>query len=91
MKSMRIRLPRSRQKSNFRLFVAEGEATPPDRWSHSLRAALRDFERLDDRWKPHAWIIEYHEEPTFGGIPLARNVVHLRAGRPADDSDDGAT
>jgi len=52
---------------------------------------LRDFERLDDRWKPHAWIIEYQEEPTFGGIPLARNVVHLRDGRPADDSDDGAT
>lgn len=81
---MRIHRPRLKRMKRFRLFVADAENAPPDGWHRSLKAALRAFDRLDGRWKSHAWIIEYQDEPSFGGIPLARDVVHMRDGVPTD-------
>jgi hypothetical protein len=63
------------------LFVdVTATGAPADRWFRSLPAAFRGFRRLDDRWKPSAWIIEYHQLPVIGGIPTVRNVVHLQHG-----------
>ena len=67
---MRIRLPRLQRDKRFRLFIADADDAPLDRWFGSLKAALRAFDQLDERWKRHAWIIEYQEEPRFGGIPV---------------------
>ena len=75
---MKLRLPRRRKP--FRLFVAGAENAPPDRWFASLEAALQAAEALDERWRSLAWIIEYQEQPSFGGIPVVRDVVHLRDG-----------
>lgn len=86
---MRNYLPRLRQAKRFRLFIADAEDAPPDRWYGSLKAALRSFSQLEARWKPHAWIIEYQEEPRFGGIPLARDVVHMRHGVRTEDDEGG--
>jgi len=79
-------LPTLRRQPPFRPFVAsESGGEPPDRWFRSLRAALRAFDRLDARWKPRAWIIEYREQDVIGGIPTVRNVVHLSYGRGPQD------
>jgi len=82
---VRIHLPRLQRTKRFRLFVADAEDAPPDRWYGSLKAALRAFDHLDERWKGLAWIIEYHDEPRFGGIPVTRDIVHLRHGERTDD------
>jgi hypothetical protein len=77
-----MHLPRPNRQRNLRLFVDSGSSDEPDdRWFASLTAALSGFRRLDDRWKPYAWIIEYHEQHVIGGIPTVRNVVHLRRGK----------
>jgi hypothetical protein len=86
---MRIRLPRKKADKRFRLFIADAEDAPPDHWYSSLKAALRAFDDLEERWKRLAWIIEYQEEPSLGGIPLARDVVHLRYGVRTEDSQAG--
>ncbi|MGE5229245.1 MAG: hypothetical protein ACM3MJ_05950 [Deltaproteobacteria bacterium] len=83
---MRIRLPRLQRDKRFRLFIADAADAPPDRWFGSLKAALRAFDQSDARWKHLAWIIEYQEEPRFGGIPVARDVVHMRYGELAGDA-----
>lgn len=76
-----MRFPRPSRQRNFRLFVDSGSGDePPDRWFGSLSAALRAFRRLDERWQPSAWIIEYHDQHVIGGIPTVRNVVHVRRG-----------
>ena len=74
------------RKKTFRLFVEThvGDG-PEDRWYRSLKAALRGFDALDDDWKPGAWIIEYREQPHFGGIPVVRNVVHMRYGERVEE------
>jgi hypothetical protein len=82
-----VRIPALRGRRNFRLFVDSGSASEPsDRWFRSLRAALRAFDALDDEWKPFAWIIEYQGQPVVGGIPVVRNVVHIRRGQPTGDA-----
>jgi hypothetical protein len=80
---MALRFPRLRHKGNIRLFVvaADPDGAPGDRWFRSLPDALRAFDRLEEQWKPRAWIIEYHDQPTYGGISVVRNVVHMRDGR----------
>jgi len=76
-----MHLPRLKRQRNLRLFVDSGsDDEPDDRWFASLTAALSGFRELDDRWKPYAWIIEYHNQHVIGGIPTVRNVVHLRRG-----------
>jgi hypothetical protein len=76
-----MRFPLRREK-NFRLFVDSGSGNEPqDRWFGALPAALRAFDALDDRWKPYAWIIEYHDQHVIGGIPTVRNIVHMKHGR----------
>jgi hypothetical protein len=81
-------LPVNRRKS-FRLFVESGsDSEPADRWFGSLRAALRAFRALDDRWKPFAWIIEYHDQPVIGGIQVVRNVVHMKHGRHVQETSE---
>jgi hypothetical protein len=82
---VKLRLPGLTRKKPFRLFVAEAEddapgAVPPDRWFGSLDAALRAAAALDEPWKSRAWVIEYADQPSFGGIPVVRDVVHLRDG-----------
>jgi hypothetical protein len=77
---MKVRLPRLRGKKTFRLFMADAEDAPPDVWFSSLHAALRAADRLDERWKGLAWIIEYEDQASFGGIPVVRDVVHMRYG-----------
>jgi hypothetical protein len=80
---MKLRLPGLREKKTFRLFMADAadaDDAPPDEWFGSLRAALRAADRLDERWKSQAWIIEYQDQPSFGGIPVVRDVVHMRYG-----------
>jgi hypothetical protein len=84
---MKLRLPRIHGNEHFRLFIADAADAPADRWFGSLKAALRAFDRLDERWKPLAWIIEQHNEPTFGGIPVTRDVVHLRYGVRTEESN----
>jgi hypothetical protein len=86
---MRIKLPRLKGEERFRLFIADAEDAPPDRRYSSLKAALRAFDGLDERWKRLAWIIEYQEEPSLGGIPLARDVVHVRYGVRTEDPQAG--
>lgn len=83
---MALRLPRLRRKADIRLFVdaPDAQGAPEDRWFGSLPDALRAFEAMEERWKPSAWIIEYHDQPTYGGISVVRNVVHLREGRRTD-------
>jgi hypothetical protein len=77
------------RKKTFRLFVETGATDgPEDRWYRTLRAALRGFEGLDDDWKPDAWIIEYHEQPSFGGIQVVRNIVHMRYGERVEELED---
>jgi hypothetical protein len=77
---VKLRLPRLRGKQTFRLFFADADDAPPERWFGSLRDALRAAERLDERWRAFAWIIEYQDQPSFGGIPVVRDVVHMRYG-----------
>lgn len=77
---MKLRLPRLQRNKPFRLFVTDVDGAPPDRWFASLGAALRAAEGLDRPLKDHAWIIEYADQPSFGGIPVVRDVVHLRDG-----------
>ena len=77
---MKLHLPRLTKSRPFRLFVADGEDAPPDRWFHSLAGALRAADRLDEPWRRRAWIIEYADQPSFGGIPVIRDVVHMRDG-----------
>ena len=89
-----MRLPLLHRQRNFRLFVDSGsEGEPGDRWFSSRRAALHAFGALDDRWKPYAWIIEYHDQHVIGGIPTVRNVVHMKRGEqvrePSTDSTGG--
>jgi hypothetical protein len=75
-----------RRERNFRLFVdSASERELADRWFASLEASLRAFERLDGHWKPHAWIIEYHDQQVVGGIPTVRNVVHMKQGKRTGD------
>lgn len=77
------------RKKTFRLFVETAASDgPDDRWYRSLKAALRGFATLEDKWKPDAWIIEYREQPHFGGIPVVRNVVHVRYGERVDEHED---
>ena len=70
----------------FRLFVTADDG-PPDRWFASLRAALRAAGNLDERWRSAAWIIEYRGGPRLGGIPVVRDVVHMRDGERVDDTE----
>jgi hypothetical protein len=77
---MGFRLPGLKREKRFRLFVADVPDAPADTWHGSLKAAVRAFDKLDPDWKDHAWIIEYGEQPRFGGIPVVRDVVHLRNG-----------
>jgi hypothetical protein len=84
---MKLRLPRLRAQRRFRLFIADAEDAPPDRWYGSLKAALRAFSELDERWRSLAWIIEYQDEPRYGGIPLARDIVHMRDGVRTEDPE----
>jgi hypothetical protein len=77
---MKLRLPSRQKKKPFRLFVADVPGAPPDRWFGSLDAALRAAAELDEPWKDRAWIIEYVDQPSFGGIPVVRDVVHMRDG-----------
>jgi hypothetical protein len=80
------RLPALGRRRNVRLFVDSGSPEePPDRWFASPDAALRAFDALADEWKPYAWIIEYRDQATVGGIPLVRNVVHMERGRRTGD------
>lgn len=83
---MALRFP-GRRKADIRLFVDTPDSlgAPADRWFRSLPDALRAFDAMEARWKPSAWIIEYHDQPTYGGISLVRNVVHVREGRPVDE------
>jgi hypothetical protein len=87
---MALRLPRKRHKGAFRLFIVAGDTdeAPDDRWFRSLSEALRAFDGLEDRWRSRAWIIEYHDQPTYGGITVVRNAVHMRDGqRTGDDGE----
>jgi hypothetical protein len=77
---MKFHLPGHGRKKPFRLFIADAQDGPPDRWFGSLAAALRAADRLDQPWKSRAWIIEYADQPSFGGIPVVRDVVHMRDG-----------
>jgi hypothetical protein len=78
---------RLRGTRNFRLFVDSGRADEPaDRWFQSLDAALRAFRALDAEWRRFAWIIEYQDQETIGGIPLVRNVVHVRGGQQTHEA-----
>jgi hypothetical protein len=86
---MKLRIPRLREERRYRLFIADAEDAPPDRWFGSLKAALRAFAELEEPVKRLAWIIEYQEEPRFGGIPLARDIVHMRYGERTEDSEAG--
>jgi hypothetical protein len=82
-----MRLPWLKQQQNFRLFVgSNAEGGPPDDWFGSLNAALRAFNRLEEHWKPYAWIIEYHDEPMIGGIHVSRNVIHLKHGQRVNEA-----
>jgi hypothetical protein len=90
---MKLPLPGRGKKKPFRLFIVEAEDAPPaaadappDRWFGSLAAALRAADRLDEPWKSQAWIIEYADQPSFGGIPVVRDVVHMRNGVRVDDA-----
>ncbi len=86
---MPFKLPRLGGKGNVRLFIvdADPDVTPSDRWFRSLRDALRAFNALDEQWKSRAWIIEYHDQPAYGGISVVRNIVHMRDGRRTDEQD----
>ena len=84
---MKFRLPQLQKEKRFRLFIVDGEDAPPDRWFGSLEAALRAAARLDEPWKSRAWIIEYGGQPSFGGIPVVRDVVHMRDGERVDDPE----
>ncbi len=88
---MKIRLPRPGRDKPFRLFVAGAEDAPPDQWFGSLRAAQRAADRLEQRWKSLAWIIEYQDQPNFGGIPVVRDVVHMRDGVRVRDDEPGSS
>ena len=93
---MKLRLPGlGKKKESFRLFVAEADeeagpgpaaGAPPDRWFGSLNAALRAAAALDEPWRSRAWIIEYADQPSFGGIPVVRDVVHLGDGERVEDA-----
>ena len=85
---MKLRIRGARRRKPFRMFVAGAEDAPPDRWFGSLREALRAAELLDERWRSLAWIIEYHEQPSFGGIPVVRDVVHLKNGERVGNERD---
>ncbi len=82
---MSLRLPKLGRDKRFRLFVVDVADAPPDAWFGSLKAALRAHDTLDERWRSHAWIIEYGEQPRFGGIPVVRDVVHMRDGELTGD------
>ena len=88
---MKLHLPGLGKRKSFRLFVTDAEDAPPDRWFASLTEALRAAERLDEPWKSRAWIIEYQDQPSFGGIPVVRDVVHMRDGVRAEDAETGAS
>ena len=77
---MKFKLPHKKADKRFRLFIADAEDAPPDHRYSSLKAALRALDDQDERWQRLAWIIEYQEEPSLGGIPLARDIVHVRYG-----------
>jgi hypothetical protein len=82
-----MRFLRIRRDKRFRLFVAsDAQSAPADRWFRSLNAALRAFNALDGAWKSDAWIIEYRDQPTIGGIGLVRNVVHVKHGERIEDA-----
>ena len=89
---MKLRLPGLQKKRPFRLFIGElgdappAEDAPPDQWFGSLSAALRAASRLDECWRDRAWIIEYQDQPSFGGIPVVRDVVHMRDGERTEES-----
>lgn len=84
-----MRIPPLHGRRDFRLFVDSGsDDGPEDRWFGSLSAALRAFRALDDRWKPHAWIIEYHDQPVIGGIQVVRNVVHIQRGKRVEKASE---
>jgi hypothetical protein len=81
-----MRRPLLRRTGPFRLFVvSDAPDTPPDRWFRSLNAALRAFNALPDDWRSSAWIIEYRDQPTIGGISLVRNVTHVERGQRVVD------
>jgi hypothetical protein len=94
---MKLRLPGLREKKTFRLFIGDAgdeppaAGTPEDAWFGSLRAALSAADRLDDRWKSLAWVIEYQDQPSFGGIPVVRDIVHMRYGVRVDDATSGSS
>jgi len=94
---MKLRLPGLQRRRPFRLFIADaggappGPDVPPDRWFGSLDAALRAAARLDERWRSRAWIIEYADQPSFGGIPVVRDVVHMREGVPVAEDAAGSS
>jgi hypothetical protein len=78
-----------KQKNRVRLFVEAGsEDGQYDREFGSLSAAFRAFDGLDEDAKPSAWIIEYREQAAFGGIPVVRNVVHMRHGQRVDEAEE---
>lgn len=70
------------------LFIVSGAPdAPPDRWFRSLDAALRVLNASNDDWRSSAWTIEYRDQPSIGGISLARNVIHVKPGqRLADEA-----
>ena len=85
----RIRFHLSQRSKPFRLFVtSEAPDVPAERWFRSLNAALRALNSLDDKWKEAAWVIEYreHHGTAIGGIPLVRNVVHIKHGQPFEEA-----
>ena len=89
---MKLHLPGLQRRKPFRLFVGEGQNepqtanAPPDAWFGSLSAALRAAGHLEEPWRSRAWIIEYGDQPSFGGIPVVRDVVHMRDGVRVDAS-----
>jgi hypothetical protein len=77
-----------RAAKRFRLFVvAHDKNAPPDRWFRSRKGAMRAFNALDERWKSSAWLIEYRDQPTIGGISLVRNVIHIERGQLVVEKD----
>jgi hypothetical protein len=84
---VKLHLPRLKREKSFRLFAGGVEDAPRDRWFGTLDAALRAAERTKEPLRSHLWIIEYRGQPQFGGIPVVRDVVHMRDGERVESTD----